>query len=108
MTKDTQKITRGTLGRMEAQFLARIGLRPTFSIEDARRTLGHGESDPTRQFLERLRPKAGSGVYGGDASLLSRSRPVTTGRRSCTNLLLQWNWCLPQQLHTGLLLIIMA
>ncbi len=57
MTKDTQKITRGTLGRMEAQFLARIGLRPTFSIEDARRTLGHGESDPTRQFLERLQTK---------------------------------------------------
>ncbi|OGW41393.1 MAG: hypothetical protein A2Y97_09490 [Nitrospirae bacterium RBG_13_39_12] len=42
---------------MEARFLAKIGVRPTFSIQDARRVLGHRESDPTRQFLERLQTK---------------------------------------------------
>lgn len=57
MTNDMQNITRSPLGRTEAQFLARIGIRPTFSIEDARRILGHKESDPTRQFLERLQTK---------------------------------------------------
>jgi len=57
MTNGTQNITRSPLGRMEARFLARIGIRPTFSIGDARRVLGHKESDPTRQFLERLQTK---------------------------------------------------
>lgn len=52
-----QNITRSPLGRTEARFLARIGIRPTFSIEDARRVLGHREDDPTRQFLERLQTK---------------------------------------------------
>jgi len=42
---------------MEARFLAKIGVRPTFSIVDARRVLGHKDSDPTRQFLERLQTK---------------------------------------------------
>lgn len=57
MTNGTQDITRSPLGRMEARFLAKIGVRPTFSIVDARRVLGHRESDPTRQFLERLQTK---------------------------------------------------
>ncbi len=57
MTNGMQNITKSPLGRTEAQFLARIGIHPTFSIEDARRILGHKESDPTRQFLERLQNK---------------------------------------------------
>jgi len=57
MTNGVQNITKGALGRMEARFLAKIGIRPTFSINDARRALGHGESEPTRQFLERLQSK---------------------------------------------------
>lgn len=57
MTNGAQNITRSPLGRMEARFLAKIGIRPTFSIQDARRVLGHRESDPTRQFLERLQTK---------------------------------------------------
>jgi predicted transcriptional regulator of viral defense system len=57
MTNGAQDITRSPLGRMEARFLAKMGVRPTFSIQDARRVLGHKESDPTRQFLERLQTK---------------------------------------------------
>lgn len=57
MTNDNQNITRSPLGRMEAMFLAKIGVYQTFSIGDARRVLGHNESDPTRQFLERLQNK---------------------------------------------------
>ena len=37
--------------------MAKVGVSPTFSIQDARRVLGHQESDPTRQFLERLQTK---------------------------------------------------
>jgi predicted transcriptional regulator of viral defense system len=57
MSNGAQNITRSPLGRTEARFLARIGIRPTFSIDDARRVLGHKDSDPTRQFLERLQTK---------------------------------------------------
>src|SRR4030065_928543 len=57
MTNGVQNITRSPLGRMEARFLAKVGVRPTFSLQDARRILGHRESDPTRQFLERLQTK---------------------------------------------------
>src|SRR4030043_1548386 len=57
MTNGAQNITRSPLGRMEARFLAKVGIHPTFSIQDARRVLGHRESDPTRQFLERLQTK---------------------------------------------------
>ena len=57
MTNVVQNITRSPLGRKEARFLAKTGTRPTFSIADARRILGHKESDPTRQFLERLQYK---------------------------------------------------
>lgn len=57
MTKGAQNITRSPLGRIEARFLAKIGVHLMFSIVDARRILGHRESDPTRQFLERLQTK---------------------------------------------------
>src|SRR3990172_3351545 len=57
MTNGVQNITRSPLGKMEERFLAKVGIRPTFSIQDARRVLGHRESDPTRQFLEKLQTK---------------------------------------------------
>jgi predicted transcriptional regulator of viral defense system len=42
---------------MEAQFIAKMGARVTFSINEARQVLGHKAEDPTRQFLERLQCK---------------------------------------------------
>ena len=57
MTNGTQNITRSPLGRIEARFLARMGILPTFGIADARSVLGHKVNDPTRQFLERLQRK---------------------------------------------------
>lgn len=57
MTNGIQNITRSPLGRKEAQFIAQMGILPTFSIADAHRVLGHKKSDPTRQFLERLQSK---------------------------------------------------
>lgn len=57
MTIGMHNITRSPLGRKEARFLAKMGTLPTFAIADARRILGHKESDPTRQFLERLQTK---------------------------------------------------
>ncbi len=54
MTKDVQNITRASLGRTEAAFLAGIGKNRFFGIDDARKVLGHKQNDPTRQFLERL------------------------------------------------------
>jgi len=57
MTNDIQNITKSPLGRLEANFLAKIGAKGIFSTDDARRVLGHGTEDPTRQFLERLQRK---------------------------------------------------
>src|SRR4030042_1613575 len=57
MTKVSQNITRSPLGRTEARFLAKMGTRLTFSIEETRQVLGHKAEDPTRQFLERLQRK---------------------------------------------------
>jgi predicted transcriptional regulator of viral defense system len=57
MTKVSQNITKSPLGRREAQFIAKMGARVTFSIEEARQVLGHKAEDPTRQFLERLQRK---------------------------------------------------
>jgi len=57
MTKVTQNITKNPLGRTEAQFIAKMGARVTFSIKEAREALGHKADDPTRQFLERLQRK---------------------------------------------------
>src|SRR4030043_664319 len=57
MTKISQNITKSPLGRNEARFLAKMGTRITFSIEEARQVLGHKADEPTRQFLERLQHK---------------------------------------------------
>ena len=57
MTKGIQNITRSPLGRLEAQFISKVGSRSTFSSDDARRILRHSDGDPTRQFLERLQRK---------------------------------------------------
>jgi predicted transcriptional regulator of viral defense system len=50
-------ITREQLGRKEAAFLVKVGIRPTFSLALAREVLGHTKDDPTPQFLERLQRK---------------------------------------------------
>jgi predicted transcriptional regulator of viral defense system/predicted nucleotidyltransferase len=57
MTKGIQSIPRSPLGRIEAQFISKVGSRSTFSSLDAREILGHSAEDPTRQFLERLQNK---------------------------------------------------
>ncbi len=57
MTKDAQTITRASLGKTEAAFIAGIGKKRFFSIDDARKLLGHGKTDPTKQFLEKLKEK---------------------------------------------------
>ena len=54
---DDQNITRGQLGKIEAAFLAKAGVHPTFSLALARQILGHAKDDPTPQFLERLQTK---------------------------------------------------
>src|SRR3972149_6182325 len=54
---DAQNITRDPLGKMEAGFLAKAGVHPTFSLALARQILGHKKHDPTPQFLERLQSK---------------------------------------------------
>ncbi len=57
MTIGDQNITREPLGKIETQFLTKVGTRPAFSIEEARELLRHGKDGPTRQFLERLQRK---------------------------------------------------
>ena len=54
---DLQNITRGQLGKIEAEFLAKAGAHPTFSLAFARQVLGHTKDNPTPQFLERLQSK---------------------------------------------------
>lgn len=54
---DAQNITRKALGRIEAGFLVKAGVHPTFSLAFAREVLGHTKDDPTPQFLERLQSK---------------------------------------------------
>ena len=54
---DVQNITKGQLGKMEAAFLAKAGVHPTFTLAFARQALGHTKDDPTSQFLERLQSK---------------------------------------------------
>ena len=54
---DDQNITRGQLGKIEAAFLAKAGVHPTFSLALARQILGHTKNAPTPQFLERLQTK---------------------------------------------------
>jgi predicted transcriptional regulator of viral defense system len=57
MTIVSQNITKSPLGRIEAQFVAKMGSKITFSIDDARQVLGQKKEDHTRQFLERLQRK---------------------------------------------------
>lgn len=54
MTKDAQTITRASLGKTEAAFITGIGKKRFFTIDDARKALGHRRDDPTRQFLGKL------------------------------------------------------
>ena len=54
---DLRNITKGQLGKMEAAFLAKAGVHPTFGLAFARQVLGHKKDDPTPQFLERLQSK---------------------------------------------------
>jgi len=55
--KYTRNITRSALGKMEAHFLSKMGPRPIFSTQEARRLLERKGTDYTPQFLERLERK---------------------------------------------------
>ena len=57
MINNTQNITRGPLGRLETRFLAKVGAKPIFSIDDARHVLGRKGKDNIPQFLDRLERK---------------------------------------------------
>ncbi len=57
MINDIQNITKESLGRIEARFLARVGAKPTFSIDDARQLFGSEGKDNIPQFLYRLERK---------------------------------------------------
>jgi predicted transcriptional regulator of viral defense system len=57
MSNDIQNVTRASLGKTEAKFLSQVGAKRFFTIEEARKTLGHKKGDPTSQFLERLKRK---------------------------------------------------
>jgi predicted transcriptional regulator of viral defense system len=57
MINDIQNVTKEALGRTEARFLARVGVKPTFSIDDARRFFGSEGKDNIPQFLDRLERK---------------------------------------------------
>ena len=57
MSNNIQNVKRASLGKMEAAFLAQIGAKRFFTIEEARQILGHHKGDPTSQFLERLKSK---------------------------------------------------
>jgi predicted transcriptional regulator of viral defense system len=52
-----QNITRGSLGKAETRFLAKIAGRPAFTIKDARGVLAHARADSAQKFLERLQQK---------------------------------------------------
>ena len=55
--KGTRNITRGSLGRSEAKFLARISGKVTFTTSEAQDLLGYKGKDSTQKFLERLQQK---------------------------------------------------
>lgn len=57
MTNDNQNITKDSLGRLESDFLARIGPMGFFTSQDAGRILGQDREKHVRQFLARLRKK---------------------------------------------------
>ena len=80
MINDGRNITREPLGRMEARFLARVAIRPTFSIDEARRLFP--EALPP-QFLDRLERK-------GWLRRIKRGRfaviPLSSGETRATQL----------------------
>ncbi len=53
----SQSLTRGSLGRLEAGFLADMGNTPTFTIQDAREVLNSAPGYPVSAFLKRLAQK---------------------------------------------------
>jgi predicted transcriptional regulator of viral defense system len=55
--KGTQSITRGSLGRSEARFLARVSGKAAFTTEEAQSILKYKGKDSTQKFLERLQTK---------------------------------------------------
>ncbi len=55
--KGTQNITRGSLGRSEAKFLAGISGKATFTTSEAQGLLGYKGENSTQKFLERLHNK---------------------------------------------------
>lgn len=57
VTNDIQHITKASLGRLESDFLTRIGPLGLFTLKDAGRILGPDREKYARQFLARLRRK---------------------------------------------------
>ncbi|HAJ26315.1 MAG TPA: hypothetical protein DCG53_03575 [Syntrophus sp. (in: bacteria)] len=57
MTNDNQNITKDSLGRLESDFLTRIGPLGIFTLQDARRIIAPNQEKYVRQFLARLKKK---------------------------------------------------
>ncbi|MFA4918740.1 MAG: hypothetical protein WC581_05750 [Thermodesulfovibrionales bacterium] len=55
--KGIQNITRGSLGKSEARFLARVSGKAAFTTEEAQGILKYKGEDSTQKFLERLQTK---------------------------------------------------
>lgn len=55
--KGTQNITRGSLGKSESRFLARLSGKAMFTTSEAQGILGYKGEDSTQKFLERLHNK---------------------------------------------------
>jgi len=80
MINDGRNLTREPLGRIEARFLTRVAIKPTFSIDEARRLFP--EALPP-QFLDRLERK-------GWLRRIKRGRfaviPLSSGETHATQL----------------------
>jgi predicted transcriptional regulator of viral defense system len=57
MTNDNQNITKDSLGRLESNFLTRIGPQGLFTLQDASRIIAPNQEKYVRQFLARLKKK---------------------------------------------------
>lgn len=81
--KGTQNITRGSLGKSEARFLARVSGRAAFTTDEAQGILEYRGEDSTQKFLERLQTK-------GWIRRIKRGRfaviPLSSGERRTTQL----------------------
>jgi len=55
--KGMQNITRGSLGRSEVRFLAKVSAKATFTTSESQEILGYKGDDSTQKFLERLQVK---------------------------------------------------